>query len=148
MCGVPENEVRGFSFGAPGDGFAVGYQNGNLVGDNAGLGNGNFVGSGVGAGNGYFAGNYGGQNNAGFSRGAYGQNNYRGGLGCRGGGFRGANIYGRGGGINWNNPPFLCPSCTTAKAIFCNHCKICYEIDHRTSNCPHKDDPNFVPKNN
>ena len=62
------------------------------------------------------------------------------------GGFNGGRG-GRGGRYN-NNQPTLCPACTRDKAVFCNHCKICYKIDHRTNNCDHKGDPNFVPKNN
>ena len=70
----------------------------------------------------------------------------RGGFGRGRGGSNGGRGRGRGGRSN-NNQPSLCPACTLANAIFCNHCKICYRIDHRTTDCDHKGDPNFVPKN-
>ena len=41
----------------------------------------------------------------------------------------------------------MCPSCTAANALYCNHCKVCYDISHRASECPKRNDPNFTPKN-
>ena len=43
---------------------------------------------------------------------------------------------------------FRCPKCVEDDAVFCNHCKTCWKIDHRTVHCPHRDDPNFVPSKN
>ena len=40
-----------------------------------------------------------------------------------------------------------CNICRTAGALFCNHCRICHAVDHRTPTCPHRTDPNYVPKN-
>lgn len=40
-----------------------------------------------------------------------------------------------------------CSICRNAGALSCNHCLICHKVDHRTGNCPHRNDPNFVPKN-
>ena len=43
---------------------------------------------------------------------------------------------------------FRCPKCVEDNAVFCNHCKTCWRIDHRTCHCPHKGDPTFVPSKN
>ena len=40
-----------------------------------------------------------------------------------------------------------CSICRAANAWACNHCKICHGVDHRNVDCPHKDDPTYVPKN-
>ena len=49
---------------------------------------------------------------------------------------------------NQQQAKFRCPKCVEENAVFCNHCKTCWKIDHRTVNCPHKGDPNFVPSKN
>ena len=87
--------------------------------------------------------------NSGGGRGKY--NNLGGGRGGpnndRGRGGRGRGGRGRGGyNGHGNSSPLMCPSCTKANALYCNHCKICYKIEHRASNCPHRDDPNFKPE--
>ena len=40
-----------------------------------------------------------------------------------------------------------CSNCRNAKALFCNHCQICHQVDHRNSNCPKRSDPNWKPLN-
>ena len=40
----------------------------------------------------------------------------------------------------------LCEICKEANAWACNHCQICYTVEHRTAKCPRKNDPNFVPQ--
>ena len=51
------------------------------------------------------------------------------------------------GGYN-QQPRFLCPKCTQDNAAFCNHCRVCYSVAHRMLDCPHRNDPNFVPTKN
>ena len=52
---------------------------------------------------------------------------------------------------NWNrnngNSFKKCSICRAANATSCNHCLTCHEVTHRTFHCPHKDDPNYTPKN-
>ena len=81
------------------------------------------------------------QQQSGGRGGSDGSRGGRGGRGSSRGGRGGHNNHGNGS----QNTPFLCPSCQKAKAVYCNHCRVCYAIDHRTNTCPHKDDPNFVP---
>ena len=70
----------------------------------------------------------------------------------RGGGLSNAGA-GRGAGVaggmqNRQLAKFRCPKCVKENAVFCNHCKICYVVEHRTAHCPHRDDPSFVPTKN
>ena len=52
---------------------------------------------------------------------------------------------------NYNNRDgnsfIKCSVCTAANAWSCNHCLICHGVDHRIGECPHKDDPTYIPKN-
>ena len=75
----------------------------------------------------------------------YNQHHSQGGRG-RG---RGRGLSGGSGGNLGNKPAkFRCPKCVQENAVFCNHCKTCWKIDHRTDHCPHKGDPTFVPSTN
>ena len=71
-----------------------------------------------------------------------------GGLGAGGLGAGGLGAGGLGGTQGIQLAKFRCPKCVEENAVFCNHCKTCWRIDHRTAHCPHKGDPTFVPSKN
>ena len=55
--------------------------------------------------------------------------------------------------VNANNGPLdgnyrkRCSICRLANALSCNHCLCCHAVNHRTTNCPKKNDPNWTPLN-
>ena len=150
-----EYENDGYQAGADSGRRAGGFDNANRGGFNSSMGRGrgndsrggfhNSGGRGInnvlGSGGSF---NPGGLSNQGNFSGRGGHNNWnnRG----RGGFSGGRGSYG--GNQNFGGPSVKCPSCTQANAVFCNHCKVCYAIDHRSRECPHRDDPNFVPPKN
>ena len=95
----------------------------------------------------WFRGSFADNSGGGSGRGGFGGSNARGsGRGSFNGGRGGYN--GHGNVPQYRNPPFKCPTCLAANAVYCNHCRVCYAIEHRTGECPKKDDPTFTPDPN
>ena len=51
------------------------------------------------------------------------------------------------GGPGGQKPKPHCRRCLATNAQWCFHCYKCYSDNHKLGDCPHLNDPNFVPKN-